>query len=68
MVQFSIVLSPATFSVRPLKGISIDAILDAVKKDDYNEKHLNRDLNIFKQHYGDDNLKILELIQQVYPQ
>ena len=29
MVQFSIVLSPATFSVRPLKGISIDAILDA---------------------------------------
>jgi hypothetical protein len=28
-VQFSIVLSPATFRIRPLKGTSIDAIVDA---------------------------------------
>jgi hypothetical protein len=41
---------------------SVDAILDAVQRDDYNEKDLNRDLDLFKNHYGDENLQLLQLM------
>jgi hypothetical protein len=41
---------------------SVDAILNAVQRDDYNEKDLNRDLDLFKNHYGDENLQLLQLM------
>jgi hypothetical protein len=41
---------------------SVNAILDAVENDDYSEKDLNRDLDLFKTTYGDENLQLLQLM------
>ena len=38
---------------------SAQAILDAMKTNEYGDKDLTRDLDIFKKHYGDDNLELL---------
>jgi LysM repeat protein len=39
---------------------SANAILDSISKSDYSEKNLNRDLDIFKKYYGEDNLALLK--------
>jgi LysM repeat protein len=39
---------------------SADAILDSINKSDYTEQNLNRDLDMFKKYYGEDNLALLK--------
>ena len=39
---------------------SAKAILDAINRDDYNEKDLSRDLGIFEKYYGQENLGYLQ--------
>ena len=39
---------------------SADAILDSINKNDYSEQNLNRDLDMFKKYYGEDNLALLK--------